>query len=114
MVGRLVSAAVLRSVALPSVGSSRVRWVGVGIAVLLALLLPVRLAPAQDAANGEAIYRAWCLECHGAEGRGDGPAAASRRGSNKDRSCCRDRGTTWVRATRCGRPGAESSRRTTI
>lgn len=48
----------------------------VSAAALLALLLPVRLAPAQEAANGEAIYRAWCLECHGPEGRGDGPAAA--------------------------------------
>ncbi len=65
----------LPSSALTSASLSRVRWVGVGIAVLLALLLPVRLAPAQDAASGEAIYRAWCLECHGAEGRGDGPAA---------------------------------------
>jgi DMSO reductase family type II enzyme heme b subunit len=46
-----------------------------GGAVLVALLHPVRLAPAQDLENGEAIYRAWCLECHGAEGRGDGPAA---------------------------------------
>jgi DMSO reductase family type II enzyme heme b subunit len=56
-------------------GLSRVRWMGVMIAVLVALLLPVRLAPAQDAASRETIYRAWCLECHGAEGRGDGPAA---------------------------------------
>jgi DMSO reductase family type II enzyme heme b subunit len=37
--------------------------------------MPVRMVAAQDAGTGEAIYRTWCVECHGAEGRGDGPAA---------------------------------------
>ncbi len=45
------------------------------VAAMATLLTPARPAAAQDAANGEALYRAWCLECHGAEGRGDGPAA---------------------------------------
>jgi mono/diheme cytochrome c family protein len=39
----------------------------------LALALAPRLALAQDVA---ALYRARCAVCHGAEGRGDGPAAA--------------------------------------
>ncbi|MEN8144713.1 MAG: c-type cytochrome [Gemmatimonadota bacterium] len=33
-------------------------------------------ARAQDADNGGRIYDRWCAECHGAEGLGDGPAAA--------------------------------------
>ena len=30
---------------------------------------------AQDVANGQVIYERWCIECHGVEGAGDGPAA---------------------------------------
>jgi mono/diheme cytochrome c family protein len=30
-----------------------------------------------DAANGHALYGMYCLMCHGAEGKGDGPAAAA-------------------------------------
>lgn len=33
-------------------------------------------AAAQDLENGRAVYDKWCVECHGAEGTGDGPAAA--------------------------------------
>lgn len=40
--------------------------------VILAATLPAR---GQDVERGEAIYRDWCQECHGAEGAGDGPAA---------------------------------------
>ena len=47
----------------------------IAVGMLLAPVLLGRLAIAQDVASGEAIYRTWCLECHGAEGRGDGPAA---------------------------------------
>lgn len=38
----------------------------------LALLGP---ANAGDSEQGRAIYTAKCLACHGAEGRGDGPAS---------------------------------------
>lgn len=41
----------------------------------LFLLLAVPAAPAQDAQRGRAVYEKWCVECHGEEGRGDGPAA---------------------------------------
>lgn len=34
-------------------------------------------ASAQEPHPGEAVYDRWCIECHGAEGRGDGPAAAT-------------------------------------
>jgi cytochrome c oxidase cbb3-type subunit 2 len=30
---------------------------------------------AQDAERGQEIYERWCVECHGAEGQGDAPAA---------------------------------------
>lgn len=42
---------------------------------VLALSAPPRLA-GQDVDNGRVIYERWCAECHGAEGTGDGPAAA--------------------------------------
>jgi DMSO reductase family type II enzyme heme b subunit len=32
-------------------------------------------ASAQDVERGEEIYRTWCVECHGEEGKGQGPAA---------------------------------------
>lgn len=44
------------------------------IALWLALLGAV--AQAGDPESGRAIYEARCAVCHGAEGRGDGPAAA--------------------------------------
>lgn len=47
--------------------------------ILLALtggLLAVPAA-AQDAPAGRATYERWCAGCHGVEGRGDGPAAAT-------------------------------------
>ncbi|HXY97793.1 MAG TPA: cytochrome c [Steroidobacteraceae bacterium] len=39
-----------------------------------------RPAPAQDLSgyqSGESLYRAHCASCHGVDGRGDGPVAAS-------------------------------------
>ena len=30
---------------------------------------------AQDLERGQEVYEEWCTSCHGAEGRGDGPAA---------------------------------------
>lgn len=33
-------------------------------------------ASAQNVERGRVVYDRWCAECHGAEGRGDGPAAA--------------------------------------
>ena len=40
-------------------------------------LMAVHAVPvaAQDLESGRAIYDKWCAECHGVEGRGDGPAA---------------------------------------
>ncbi len=46
------------------------------VAVALGLFVFVgQSATAQDADNGALIYDRWCAECHGVEGRGDGPAA---------------------------------------
>lgn len=47
-------------------------------ALLLSILVGLPLLLASDAENprqrrGETLYRAYCLNCHGAEGRGDGP-----------------------------------------
>jgi DMSO reductase family type II enzyme heme b subunit len=32
-------------------------------------------ASGQDLERGRAVYEKWCVECHGSDGRGDGPAA---------------------------------------
>lgn len=47
------------------------------VAVVLAASTLVGPSPAsgQDVERGEQIYRKWCVECHGTEGAGDGPAA---------------------------------------
>ena len=44
-------------------------------AALLALLL-ASAADAQDIELGRTVYEKWCVACHGAEGKGDGPGAA--------------------------------------
>ena len=58
-----------------------------GIAGLCAVLAAATFAggaacpaPAQDLSgyqSGESLYRAHCASCHGVDGRGDGPVAAS-------------------------------------
>lgn len=59
-------------------------WLIAVLAALLAsrrcwLVMPALLvagqAAAQDVERGEAIYRTWCQDCHGEDGKGDGPAA---------------------------------------
>jgi len=42
-----------------------------GIAVLAMLCLAGSIARAQDVANGEKIYKAKCIVCHGADGKGE-------------------------------------------
>ena len=71
---------------------------------LLAAAGPARLAAQQDGADGdvqrgEEIYRRWCAECHGAEGRGDGPAA--------DRMLPRPRDLTEARYQIRGTPSGQ-------
>jgi mono/diheme cytochrome c family protein len=41
-------------------------------------------APADEAVNGEAQYKAHCAACHGGSGAGDGPAAAALRSAPPD------------------------------
>ncbi len=48
------------------------RLAAAALGMLVLYALPVA---AQDLENGRQIYDRWCAECHGAEGRGDGPAA---------------------------------------
>lgn len=43
----------------------------------LALLVAGAPVSAQEAAPGREVYDRWCAGCHGAEGEGDGPAAAT-------------------------------------
>ena len=47
-----------------------------GLATAAGLLCAPAL-PAQSTHPGKAVYDRWCAECHGAEGRGDGSAAAT-------------------------------------
>ena len=50
---------------------------GPGLRAALVLALALALAPvAASAQDTAALYRAHCAVCHGADGRGDGPAAA--------------------------------------
>lgn len=44
-----------------------------GVVALVCLLSTS--TDAQDVENGEELYESWCVECHGAEGAGDGAAA---------------------------------------
>ncbi len=50
---------------------------GVAAALGWSVLLFLHAQPvsAQDIENGNEVYDKWCAECHGADGRGDGPAA---------------------------------------
>ena len=47
-----------------------------GLMVVLGLATPVAVA-AQDAAEGEAIYRFYCATCHGVTAEGNGPMSPS-------------------------------------
>ena len=42
-----------------------------GIAVIAMLCLVGSIARAQDVANGEKIYKAKCVSCHGPDGKGE-------------------------------------------
>lgn len=44
---------------------------------LSALLLQPRLLVASDVAAGRALYQQYCSMCHGPQGKGNGPAAAT-------------------------------------
>jgi mono/diheme cytochrome c family protein len=54
--------------------SPLVRWVIA--AVVCAQVVGWRSAAAQDLTAGKALYEMRCAQCHGTEGKGDGPAAA--------------------------------------
>lgn len=49
-------------------------------------LLPAVAFAGGDAANGKALYAKKCLNCHGATGKGDGPALAALKVKPKDLS----------------------------
>ena len=54
----------------------------VGIAMLCIMLsgeMVLADDPTGNAEQGESVYRTYCLNCHGAKGRGDGPMADSLR-----------------------------------
>ncbi len=50
---------------------------GLGILGLLALLAAGAAAAQGDAKAGRELYNKWCVSCHGAAGKGDGPVAAN-------------------------------------
>lgn len=50
--------------------------------MIISLAVPAMLLAQEyppDLSRGKAVYERHCLSCHGASGRGDGPAAASLR-----------------------------------
>jgi universal stress protein A len=58
------------------------RKLAAGAAIVTALLLTPALASAQEPVNqqstaGAEVYRTYCVACHGASARGDGPLAAT-------------------------------------
>src|SRR5262245_11788227 len=60
-----------------SVLSSRAFGACLGsLGLVLAVLLNLGRAPVEAQARGKAVYDAHCTECHGTDGKGDGPAAA--------------------------------------
>ncbi len=52
-----------------------ISWGVLGLVVAVSLL-PGLVSGAGDAAKGKAKYQELCVACHGATGKGDGPAAA--------------------------------------
>lgn len=50
---------------------------GLGILGLLALLAAPAAAAQGDAKAGRELYNKWCVSCHGAAGKGDGPVATN-------------------------------------
>lgn len=52
------------------------RWAGVVVALMIVIGVS-GLAAGDQLATGQSLYDAKCLICHGANGRGDGPAAAA-------------------------------------
>lgn len=52
-----------------------VQWTALGVLALSFVLWAAPAFAQRDASAGKAIYEARCEHCHGAEGKGDGPAA---------------------------------------
>lgn len=55
--------------------SRSTRSTAIGVVSGAALLGGTGPMAAQDVGRGQAVYERWCVNCHGVEGRGDGPAA---------------------------------------
>ncbi|HWT77849.1 MAG TPA: cytochrome c [Candidatus Methylomirabilis sp.] len=51
-------------------------WWTLGFGLAVFLMWGIALGAAGDAAKGKAKYQELCASCHGASGKGDGPAAA--------------------------------------
>lgn len=49
------------------------KFLAIGLAAVLGLLLPAASQAAGDAAKGKALFEANCASCHGTSGKGDGP-----------------------------------------
>ncbi len=47
------------------------------VSLALAMALPAPALHAQDATEGAALYGDYCIMCHGADARGDGPMAGA-------------------------------------
>ncbi len=53
------------------------RRVALAVALMVGLAAVAPRAQEERATAGKAVYERWCAGCHGAEGRGDGPAAGT-------------------------------------
>lgn len=59
-------------------------WILIGGMAVAAWMVSAAPADAADAAAGKVKYQQFCSACHGAGGKGDGPAAASLRPKPRD------------------------------
>ena len=74
------------------------------IAALTALVLPASAFAAGDAAAGKTTYETLCLSCHGATGKGDGPAGQALTPAPRDFSV----GDFKFDADKDGTPGTDA------